>query len=584
MASVLALLPFTAGRAEEEGLPKLTAETAQVMRKGIAFLQSQTSIPDEEIPLVVLALIKCDHSLNPRKKGKNTDPFVKQLVAKYATRCSGEYAPAKGKDTGFDNYEAGCAMMMFGAYDPVGYRAEMETIYKYLLAKQTEAGSWHYSGRGATSGDTSMTQYGLLGLWDAAEHGFEVDLKVWDTAMAWAAKCQAPNGGFEYHGDSANRTTNEKVTMSMGAAGACCVLIARFKLPIKMLEKKSRKAWREFDLLTRVKEEKEEEKQPYEFKTTPDMLQNVVNGCDRWVASSLKFAKTKAEMFPHYYYYLYAIERYAALQKKNEIGGRNWYNEGAASLKALQNENGSWDQEYGNVVNTTWALLFLSRSTQQFIQTVEQKFGPGNMLGGEGLPSPGNLPTGLDRLAQRMELFQPSAVSDMMKALDDKDSPLGKILSEKKAEETITPEELFKKSQGDKKMLRALAVHPTASVRQLGLKALVQSNDYRVCPILIDSLSDEDPTVYRIALQGLQAISRKADSFGLPAKDPTAEQVAEGKSKWGEWFASLRIEIEAEQEFDMPTRASAAKTAPKVVPTTPPAPSAEKDKAAKTGG
>jgi hypothetical protein len=78
------------------------------------------------------------------------------------------------------------------------------------------------------------------------------------------------------------------------------------------------------------------------------------------------------------YYRLYGIERVGALAKVGQLGGRDWYQEGAARLIAEQREDGSWrpsnDQGVpgprggrrgdGSIdVNTSFALLFLRRAT-----------------------------------------------------------------------------------------------------------------------------------------------------------------------------------------------------------------------------
>jgi hypothetical protein len=244
--TAVALLAGVVGA--NEPLP-LNPERASAIRRGLEFLRSQSAaLKDEEIPLAALALIKGRSALK-----QPTDPLVKELALRYAPRCRGEYAPARGRNSGADNYEAACALLMFGAADPIRWRPEMALLRDHLIRKQTAAGAWHYSGRDPLEGDTSMTQYGLLGLWEASRHGLEVPPEVWDRACHWLCRTQDPSGGFGYHARVPAGAALEPraVTSSMAAAGVCGLLIARLQLPPELL-KAAGKAWREFDLLTRA--------------------------------------------------------------------------------------------------------------------------------------------------------------------------------------------------------------------------------------------------------------------------------------------------------------------------------------------
>lgn len=60
-----------------------------------------------------------------------------------------------------------------------------------------------------------------------------------------------------------------------------------------------------------------------------------------------------------YEYYLYGLERIMVLSRTRYLGTRNWYNEGAAALVAIQDEHGGW----GNLAETCLALLFLKKGT-----------------------------------------------------------------------------------------------------------------------------------------------------------------------------------------------------------------------------
>jgi hypothetical protein len=62
--------------------------------------------------------------------------------------------------------------------------------------------------------------------------------------------------------------------------------------------------------------------------------------------------------------YLYGMERASILWEIQNIGGHDWYLEGAALILSWQKPDGSWTGPHGStVIDTAWALLFLKRGT-----------------------------------------------------------------------------------------------------------------------------------------------------------------------------------------------------------------------------
>jgi hypothetical protein len=59
------------------------------------------------------------------------------------------------------------------------------------------------------------------------------------------------------------------------------------------------------------------------------------------------------------FYYLYGLERACAISGREEVGGRDWYREGAIELVRSQGEDGRWNDS----IDTAFALLFLRLST-----------------------------------------------------------------------------------------------------------------------------------------------------------------------------------------------------------------------------
>jgi hypothetical protein len=84
-----------------------------------------------------------------------------------------------------------------------------------------------------------------------------------------------------------------------------------------------------------------------------------------WTMTSNPMAMV--EMY-RFYYYLYSIERLAMMGGIDEIGGHDWYREGADTLLKQQKEDGKWDIGHDanptDIWNTCYALLFLKRATE----------------------------------------------------------------------------------------------------------------------------------------------------------------------------------------------------------------------------
>jgi hypothetical protein len=183
-----------------------------------------TSQRGGHLSLMVLALLKA---------GVPADsPEVKAgLTAMAAQVANGVYTPVD-----HHRYEAGVALMAFGTADPVGYKPQIEAIARYLIEAQEAHGGWHYpAGTGAgtlpgggNAGDTSITQYAMLGLWEASRHGVNVPKRVWDNAAAWHMKTQLRDGGFCYQPNPF--VANPQITHSMTTAGTASMLLARLML------------------------------------------------------------------------------------------------------------------------------------------------------------------------------------------------------------------------------------------------------------------------------------------------------------------------------------------------------------------
>jgi hypothetical protein len=80
-----------------------------------------------------------------------------------------------------------------------------------------------------------------------------------------------------------------------------------------------------------------------------------------------KISADRPYMF--HYYYLWGVERIAAIGRRAEVGGRDWYRAGAIQLLREEEAEGGW----AYVDTTSFALLFLRRATYSGLAGREQE-------------------------------------------------------------------------------------------------------------------------------------------------------------------------------------------------------------------
>lgn len=180
--------------------------------------------------------------------------------------------------------------------------------------------------------DLSCTQYGAFGYWVGSLHEIKVPKRAWTDLARSVLKYQNDDGGFAYR-------PGGKTTGSMTVAGLTVIAVCR---------------------------------QYFGEQGFPKQWRNTLNTAHedgmRWMAENFRVdrnpAPDDAGQKRWKYYYLYGVERLAALLETDKFGSHDWYWEGAEDLVKAQAENGSWGTAYGeNEPNTAFALLFLNRAT-----------------------------------------------------------------------------------------------------------------------------------------------------------------------------------------------------------------------------
>ncbi|MFM8979780.1 MAG: hypothetical protein ACKOSS_04875, partial [Planctomycetia bacterium] len=230
-----------------------------------------------------------------------------------------------------------------------------------------ELGGWGYP---HDRPDMSNTQYALLGLRAARDCGCEVDVGAFERALDFALAWQDPDGpksrrllpasepgGTPYVIESADRARGWPYllqpggarTGSMTTAGIAVLSIAH-------------------DALLRPRALPR-----YDGARQRQVAQAIQDGF-AWLDANWTVARNSGAGAPNWHhYYLYGLERAAALCGRPLVGLHDWYVEGAQHLVGTQHADGHWSTgalgmpgeiEASDLLDTAWAVLFLKRATR----------------------------------------------------------------------------------------------------------------------------------------------------------------------------------------------------------------------------
>jgi hypothetical protein len=180
--------------------------------------------------------------------------------------------------------------------------------------------------------DNSNSQYGLLGVWSAAETGMSVPDHFWRDVQQHWTDCQLPDGQWPYTGD---KPTPRR---SMTLAGIASLYVTQDYLDAE-------------DWGDRV--------------GRPPFSPALAKALD-WLESADNSVITR-DGEEDWLYTIYGLERAGLASGFKYFGAHDWYRERAADLISQQNADGSWSATYGPVVDTSFALLFLARGRHPLI-------------------------------------------------------------------------------------------------------------------------------------------------------------------------------------------------------------------------
>ena len=545
--------------------PPNEARIEAARERALKYLQGARGSTPGEQALVVTVLLKSGDPLDA--------PHIAPVLTAIVQRCGSDgntYSP--GVESPTEIYEAAVSLMALANADPDKYGRNIDAIARYLIEKQKPDGGWDYPSM--PGGDTSVTQYAALALWDAVRSGTRVPLRVWDKVAAWHIKTQRPDGSFDYKPGNGSHQTTTFTTMT--TAGVSTLYLCRMHLfpragelvpdapPGAAIAREARKRRKRYGFLEPVDRDAEEEFASRPFREAPKPGDNVVTVALGSVDRAIERGTTW--MTAHFstrssanwnLYHLYTLERYGALAGTDFVGEHDWYAEGAADLLASQSPEGSWTDAANPPVATGFGILFLSRATRKLlhreIRTRAPKLGTGLLMGGRGLPKDLEQ-LQIDEGALTIKKLK-GPVADLLAELEK-----GEGAQVESAQAGIVDTLLLEKPEalvGQTAQLKRLVKDRRVEVRRTAYWALGRTDDQRLAPLLIEGLNDPDPDCVLEAQQALVFLSRKPAEPDLPEELTDTERKAL-ITRWKAWYFSARPYDERDDLTPDPTAKRAA--------------------------
>ncbi len=466
---------------------------------------------------------RCMIALAFYKHGLKDHPRIKEAI----DACkSGTYKTE-------DNYSLGIAMMFLTEVAPDTERSLIEDMLKELLSRQMKNGGWGYPGR--DTGDTSQTQYAVLGMWMAEGNGIAVPMTAQENVANWLLRTQNPDGGWGYQGKDPGgfqRVAQQEVNGSLTAAGLSSMYIVADQLHMTTPQEPKPDG----PPALRVIRDNAGARTPRTKRVDRGLLLKSLQDGDQWFPAHLNHNEIQ-----WFYYYLYALERYQSFRElaKGEFEKEpKWYNAYFEMLKQKQDpKEGFWDGgvHEGREVGTAFAILFLLRSSKKAIVKIVN-LGDGTLLGGMGLPP--NVADVKEKDGKLIETPLSGGIEELLSVLEDDSNPELSRLAE--SNQAIELSSDVTKRAGQIVKLRALVSAPAFESRLVAVRSLGKTGLLDNVPLLLYALTDPDIRVVKQADAGLRFISRKFDGFGFPEDpNPPKAEIDKLRTKWKQWYLSV---------------------------------------------
>ena len=433
-----------------------------------------------------------------------------------------------------DVYSNGLAVIFLCELDPNAHREEIGRYLASLYARQKPHGGWGYDER--ETGDTSQTQYAVLGLWTAHRSGFRVEREVVLKALNWLMRTQDPGGAWGYQGHDPGtfeRVRQTQTSVSMLSAGLGSTLMCAHMFGIA--DTVESPVTEQLDLPPAVKRVAEERRSapPLEGAAEIDRerLGETVRLARAWMDENFEIDATG-----YRFYYLYALERYKSFEEL-VTGERDesppWYQQGVEVLKEHEVRDYGWAHGGGVMADTSFAILFLIRSTQRSLSP--GGIGDGLLVGGRGLPQ--NIAQATVRRGRLIADETSKSVDELVRILEDPTHPQHEELL--KDASGLRRVDIGDVSPDDVPRLTRLIRGGEPLVRLVSVQALAARDHLDDVPVLIYALSDPDRRVVLAARDALRRISRRIEGFGL-GDAYTDRQRHDAIQKWKAWYLTVR--------------------------------------------
>jgi hypothetical protein len=350
IALLLALSPARAQAPDPDRAAALADHVDFAIRRGVAYLYSQQ---------------RPDGRFNSANFEDEAGPTALALMALHA---AGEPPTKPGMRAGYDflrksnprtTYSLSLKVAALSQVSDVArdqsYRREVSRLIAMQIDGGPHRGLYGYYMPAGTGGfaDLSNSQYGVLGVWYAAEAGVEVPRAYWERVEnAWIA-AQRPDGGFDYRPGMGSSSYG-----SMTAAGVATLAITHDFLHAasaggaqgRAAARVSRSAaasargtaWLDQFFLV--------DRNPGRDIPLAEIDRD---RRDRGLAS---FGQGS-----YVHYMLFGYERVGEATGLTRFGLRRWYEDGARYLVATQLQSGEWAGSFPGGIDTSYALLFLAR-------------------------------------------------------------------------------------------------------------------------------------------------------------------------------------------------------------------------------
>lgn len=455
-----------------------------------------------------------------------------------AVKICEQVTRAEAANINTDIYSTGIAIIFLCTLNPSKHLPEIIKLRDSLERRQKPHGGWGYPDK--PTGDTSMTQYGLLSYWEMNTAGIPISVESTEKVANWLLRTQGPDGNWGYQGNESldgKPVKQDSARPGMTAAGLGCTFIAADILNLAELQFNN-----DADL-------------PAALRRVTAKKQALSNRVDLRL---IKQAQTRGrEWFTKNYvidppgfthYYLYALERYQSFSEAAQgkvIKEPKWYNDGYTYLRKEQLPDGSWkgSTEGLDPVNTAFSVLFLLRSTKKAIEK-SKSYGEGSLLAGRGLPA--DLASVSTRAGQIVSRQVTASAKDLIDILG---RPSDEKFASVAADSMWIHERLAAASAKDRAeqitRLRSLTSIGVADARLAAVEVLGLARDLESVPALVLALDDSDWRVAVAANQSLQSIARQISATSLGDK-PSPQARAAAVGRWKQWYLAIRPDAEFE--------------------------------------